>query len=408
MQNITQLLCKKNKISYIVFDKDFKIVDFNDTLKNLTDFNEELTAGLDIRKVLWETIGLESDLDDLYNNNLKEKTLHFPMIQKADKYYDLDIETFMPEPNKKFFIAYAMQKPKESLAYLEMIKEVNKKTLIYETQNKKTKEQHFDLINQKLLSFNVDLDGLITSVNNAFVLFFDKDESEIIGEHFSRFFKARDFNIDAKATIVFNAKNRKNEIISFHANIIPLTKDEVVYENIIVCQDITYLKQIENELKFAASHDSLTGLPNRSYLLEKIDKAIEHYNESKEGFSICFIDLNKFKPVNDNYGHHAGDMLLKHIAKILSNFVRGDDLVARVGGDEFVILFNSVNSKKDIQNMKKRLLELNSKYPLHYSEDDTIEFSFSLGVASCPNDATQTLSLMKIADKEMYHHKYKR
>ena len=401
MQNIAQFVCNKNKISYLVFDQNFHILEFNDILRNIADDPSKMRIGEDIREILWEFIGLEDDLNNLYKENSNKHSLHLPMILKANKYYDLDIETFISDSGEKFFIAYGIQKSKESLAYLETLKEINKKTLIYEIQEKKTKKQHFDHINQKLLSFNVDLGGVITAVNNAFLLFFDKDKSEIIGKHFSTFFKARDFSIDANATIIFNAKNERDEVISFHANIIPLDRDGIVYENIILCQDITYLKQLEKELKFAALHDSLTGLPNRSYLLEKIDETIKTSN----GFTICLIDINKFKSTNDTYGHHAGDMLLKHVTKILSDFVREQDTVARIGGDKFVILFNTINEEKDINKMKERLLELAPKHPLFYSEDDIIEFSFSLGFASYPSDAKETLSLLKQADKRMYYNK---
>ncbi|MEJ2373611.1 MAG: hypothetical protein P8Y16_07480, partial [Sulfurimonas sp.] len=154
MNNIINLLCEKNKISYIIFDKEYKIIEFSETLENIADDKKQLGIGQDIREVLWETIGLEEELDALYNGG-KQNSLHFPMILKANEYYDLDIETFTEAPDEKRFIAYAIQKPKESLAYLTMVKEINKKTLIYEIEDKKSKQQHFDLINQKLLNFNV-------------------------------------------------------------------------------------------------------------------------------------------------------------------------------------------------------------------------------------------------------------
>lgn len=402
MQNITKLICTKNKISYIIFDKELKIVDYNNTVENVANDLSNLSVGSDIRKVMWEIIGIEENLTALLDNKLKENIIHFPMILKANEYYDLDIETFISSQGEKLFIAYIIQKPQESLSYISMIKELNKKTLLYESQDTKSKEQHFDLINQKMLSFNVDMDGIITLANAAFSHFFDLSNDEILGKHFSHFFKARDLNFHANSNITFNAINQKEEVISFHANIIPITKDTVVYENIILCQDITYLKQIEKELEFAAEHDSLTGLPNRSQLLKKIDEKIELSDKTNQHFTICFIDLDKFKPVNDNYGHHAGDMLLKHIAKVLSDFVRKDDIVARIGGDEFVILFDSLKDSHDIKIMQKRLQELPKKHPLLYSQDDIIEFGFSLGLASYPQDATNAQELLKLADKAMY------
>ncbi len=402
MQNITKLICEKNKISYLVFNKEFKILDYNNTIENVADKRSKLSKGIDVRDVMWELVGLEESLEALYNNTSKETIIHFPMIMKRSEYYDLDIETFLSSKGEKLFIAYVIQKPKESLSYISMIKEINKKTLLYESQEKDSKQQHFDLINQKLLSFNVDMDGVITLVNSAFSYFFDLSSEKILGKHFSQFFKARDLNLEANSTVIFNAINLKEEVISFHANIIPVTKEGISHENIIICQDITYLKQIEKELEFAAKHDSLTGLPNRSELLERIDTAIESSKLNNNSFSICFIDLDNFKSVNDNYGHHAGDMLLKHIAKVLSDFVRKVDTVARIGGDEFVILFNFSNEEVDIVAMHKRLQELPSKHPLIYSEDDIIDFGFSLGVANYPEDAENAQTLIKLADKAMY------
>ena len=408
MQNITKLICAKNKISYVVFDRELKILDYNNTIQNIADDISSLQIGSDIREVMFELVGIEKNLMALLDSNEKESIIHFPMILKANEYYDLDIETFVSSKGEQLFIAYIIQKPKESLSYISMIKEINKKTLLYENQDKKSKEQHFDLINQKLLSFNVDMDGIITLINSAFSCFFDLPANKIVGKHFSEFFKARDLNLNANSTVIFNAKNLNEEIISFHANIIPVTQDTIVHENIIICQDITYLKQIEKELEFAAGHDSLTGLPNRSELLNKMDEMIERSNNNNESFSICFIDLDKFKPVNDNYGHHAGDMLLKHIAKILTDFVRKGDMVARIGGDEFIILFNSLHDDEYIQTMKERLYELPHKHPLIYSQDDTINFGFSLGLANYPLDAQDAQTLLKTADKAMYLAKRKR
>ncbi|MEA2074075.1 MAG: sensor domain-containing diguanylate cyclase [Campylobacterota bacterium] len=407
MQNITKLVCAKNKISYVVFNRVFKILDFNNTIENIADDATHLKVGSDVRELMYELVGMEEELIALQEGNSQEGIIHFPMIHKEDEYYDLDIETFVSDEKEKLFIAYFIQKPKESLSHVSMIKEINKKALAFESKDKKSTEFHFDLINQHLLSFNVDLDGIITLANSAFSYFFDLGESEIVGKHFSHFFKARDLNLNANATIIFNAINLKEEIISFHANIIPVTKDGTIYENIVLCQDITYLKQIEQELEYAAGHDSLTGLPNRSKLLKKMDESMQLCKQNATTFTICFIDLDRFKPVNDNYGHHAGDMLLKHIAKVLSDFVRKGDMVARIGGDEFIILFDSLSDDKYIETMKTRLQELPPKHPLIYSQDDTIEFGFSLGLASYPQDATEAQELLKLADKAMYMSKRK-
>jgi len=402
---ITQLLCKKNKISYITFDKTLKIQAHNHTIKPLINDAEALTIGADIRDIMWELVGLEERLEKLLEH--PTDVLHFPMIMKKDEYYDLDVETFVNEKDEKLFIAYLIQKPKESLSHLNMIKEINKHTLVYESENKKDKEKHYNLINQRLLSFNVDLNGNIMSINSVFTHFFNVSNKEVIGKHFSLYFKARDLNLNNNTSVIFNATNTQDETVSFHADIIPVSENDIIYENIIICQDITYLKQIEKELEYAAGHDALTGLVNRSQLLSKMDKVIKKCKCTEQGFSICFIDLNKFKPVNDNYGHHAGDMLLKHIAKVLSDFVRKNDMVARIGGDEFIILFDALADEEYLITMQERIQQLPQKHPFYYSEEDIIDYGFSLGISSYPKDAIDSQELIKIADKVMYTHKNK-
>jgi len=403
MKNITQLICEKNKISYIVFNTLFTIVEFNDTIAPLVNNRNKLTIGSSIYDVMWEFIGLESRMLKLLHTkpSSKKKSIHFPMLMKENNYYDLDIETFTAESEETLFIAYITQKKQDSLNYINMIKEMNKRTLISEIQEKEHNKEHHTLINKKLMSFNVNINGFISSVNSAFAYFFDLDKDKIINKHFSHFFQARDLNLNDNSTIIFNAINTKKEVISFHADIIPVTEDGTIYENIIICQDITYLKQIEKKLEYAAGHDTLTDLPNRSKLFQKIDSLIDQ----KSLFTLCFIDVDNFKPINDMYGHHAGDMLLKHIAKILQDFLRKSDMVARIGGDEFVIVFDSLSKEKFKKTMQKRLTLLSHKNPLIYTKEDIINFSLSVGVAFYPHDATVAQELLQIADKMMYKNK---
>jgi len=406
MSTITKLVCIKNRVSYIIFDEFYKIVDFNDLVVTIADDTSKLQVSSDIRDVMWEFVGLEERMSKLFNTHKDEKSvIHFPMLLKNSHYYDLDIEIFTSEEDETLFIAYIIQKPKESLSYINIIQEINRRTLVYESDNKKHSELHYELINQRLLSFNVDMNGYITLINNAFTCFFDVNKDEITGEHFSVFFKARDLSLNGNNSIIFNAINQMNEVISFHANIIPMAKGSNVYENIIICQDITYLKQIEKELEHASVHDSLTGLPNRTQLLRKIDESVQKFKESNLCFALCFIDLDKFKPINDNYGHHAGDMLLKHVAKLLLDVVRKNDTVARIGGDEFVILFDNIKERKEIEKKIAKIKKVITKMPLKYTKNDIISFDLSLGVSYYPQDTTDIGELFKIADKAMYKNK---
>ena len=404
MHSITKLICLKSNISYIVFEENFSILDFSEHVENIVDNNEQLMIGEDIRDVMWELVGMEDRMHELYENSAYE--LHFPMVLKGKDYYDIDIDTFEDSVDK-YFIAYLSKKTRESLNYANTIKEMNKKTLIYESEHKNSKEEHYQLINKRVLNFNVDLDGRITLVNDAFLHFFDLGEDEIIGEHFSLFFKARDLSMEQKTSMIFNALNMNSEMVAFHANIIPIQKDGVINENIIVCQDISYLREIEKELEFASEHDSLTGLCNQSILFKRVDELILKYSQSDDSFVFCLLDVENFKAINDTYGHHAGDMLLKHIAEILNDFVRKNDLVARIGGDKFVLLFDMKATQESKKVMKKRIEDLAHKSSLVYTQDDIISFLFNIGIVSYPEDGENGEELLKKADKIIYKEKKK-
>ena len=405
ISTIAKLVCTKNRVSYIVFDKFYKIVTFNNLVTTIADDPSQVEVSSDIRDIMYEFVGLEERMAQLFSSVEEDSTIHIPMLLKNDHYYDLDIEVFTPEDGETLFIAYITQKTKESLRYINMIQEINKRTLIYESEDHKEQEHQYELINQRLLNFNVDLDGRITLINSAFSHFFNLSQDEIIGEHFSHFFKARDLTLDGNTSIIFNATNQMNELISFYANIIPVTKDSNVYENIIICQDITFLKKIEKELEHASMHDSLTGLPNRTLLLKKIDKAVQKSKESGESFALCSIDLDKFKAINDTYGHHAGDMLLKHVAKLFPYVIRKNDTVARVGGDEFIILFDNIKEQSEIEKKIASIKKIVSNMPLNYTENDTIFFNLSIGVSYYPEDTKDIQELFKIADKAMHKDK---
>ena len=406
INTIAELVCTKNRVSYIVFDESFKIVTFNDLVTNIADDPSKLEVSSDIREVMYEFIGLEERLDQLFSPTAEsESTIHIPMLLKNDHYYDLDIEVFTSEDNETLFITYIIQKPIESLRYINMIQEINKQTLVYETSDSKEHERHCQLINQRLLSFNVDMDGYITLINSAFSHFFDLPKEKIVGEHFSQFFKARDLALDGNSSIIFNATNQMEEVISFYANIIPVTKDSNVHENIIICQDITCLKQIEKELEHASVHDSLTGLANRTQLLKKIDEAVKKFKEDNTSFALCFIDLNKLSTINEEYGYHAGDMLLKHVAKLLLYIVRKNDTVARIGGDTFAVLFVNIKEQSEIKKKITNFKKIITKMPLHYTKNDIISFDLSLGVSYYPENTSDIEELFKIADKAMYRDK---
>ena len=402
--DILSLICDKNSISYIIFSKEFKIIEFSKNAFFLADDKESVQKNNDVQTAFWEYIGMEQNILELLNRS--EKSFKIPMIYKNSAYYDAEIELSLNDKGEDIFIAYMAKKSESSLKYLQTIQDINKKTLYLKSNDVKgIKKNYYDLLNKQLISFQVDMQGLITEVNQVCCGFLGKTDQELIGTHFSNFFHTRESTIKHSEEKIFNAINSLGQEIFFHADIIPVKKNDIVYEHIIICQDVTYLKRIEKELEYAAGHDSLTGLANRTLLLNKIDEAISENQKNSTIFGLCFIDLDKFKPINDNYGHHAGDMLLKHIASILNHFVRDFDTVARIGGDEFIILFKHIENIEYLNTVIERINELPQKNPLIYSEYDTISFGFSLGLSIYPSDAEDAASLLDFADKAMYRAK---
>jgi len=177
-------------------------------------------------------------------------------------------------------------------------------------------------------------------------------------------------------------------------------------------EEITYkydefIKEQEkelNDIKLESNKDPLTGLHNRKFLFNYIEKIwIKENRRENFSFALIFIDLDNFKPINDNFGHEEGDKILKEVASILKENFRKSDFIIRYGGDEFIILIDLQNDhisniKKIIDSLRKRIEDKLNKYNL----------SFSYGIAIYPKDAKNLSTLLKKADTRMYEEKKKR
>jgi diguanylate cyclase (GGDEF)-like protein/PAS domain S-box-containing protein len=167
--------------------------------------------------------------------------------------------------------------------------------------------------------------------------------------------------------------------------------------------DVTERKQAAARVEFQAYHDSLTGLPNRVALRERMHVALAQARRSGLGMALMFVDLDEFKPVNDRYGHGVGDRLLKEVAVRLRECVRGEDTVARVGGDEFVLLLSSVRLGETAARVAQKLLE-RVREPVRIDENE-LRVSASVGIALYPDDGTDLEGLLRSADAAMYRAK---
>jgi len=168
-------------------------------------------------------------------------------------------------------------------------------------------------------------------------------------------------------------------------------------------RDVTDRKRLEDQLVYQATHDSLTSLPNRILLADRIQQGIAHAKREGTYLSVLMIDLDNFKDVNDGLGHAAGDVLLKLVSSRLSASVREIDTVIRLGGDEFVVILMSQNRAEDSITKARELIE---KILIPFQiEDHSITITASIGISYYPDDGQDTKSLLKNADAALYHAK---
>ncbi|ATH83782.1 hypothetical protein CO724_22360 [Ectopseudomonas mendocina] len=160
------------------------------------------------------------------------------------------------------------------------------------------------------------------------------------------------------------------------------------------------LCQRERELEHAAFNDPLTELPNRRYLVERCESALAHAERHGESVALLLIDLDHFKPINDRFGHAAGDMMLQVIAKRLREHVRAGDAVARLGGDEFAALIGGSDAETQAREIAARLLAELSE-PVHYGAE-RLRVTISIGAALYPRHAKNFTGLYKAADQALY------
>jgi len=195
---------------------------------------------------------------------------------------------------------------------------------------------------------------------------------------------------------------RKNGDIIWISENAREVKDEkgnlLFYEGTV--EDITERKNYQQQIEYQATHDSLTGLPNRTLLSDRLQQCISFADRYDEKLAVAFIDLDQFKLINDSMGHHVGDQLLVDMAQRLSACVRESDTLVRLGGDEFVMLLNGLQKVEDISQSMQRILSTVAQPFEINGWDYTV--SCSIGVSLYPDDGSDPGDILKHADAAMF------
>ncbi|WP_147075185.1 putative bifunctional diguanylate cyclase/phosphodiesterase, partial [Sulfuriferula plumbiphila] len=171
-----------------------------------------------------------------------------------------------------------------------------------------------------------------------------------------------------------------------------------------VLRDLTERKQFERQLMHLANHDPLTNLPNRKFFQERLEISLDEAALNGERVAVLFLDLDRFKLINDTFGHALGDKLLLMVAKRLAGcFRKGDDILARQGGDEFVVMLQGLSGRQDASSVAQKIMDAFAH--VFQLENHEVFVSASIGIAFYPSDAIDAGNLIRCADSAMYQAK---
>jgi len=379
---------KKSQIANIVVGYDNELVkDFsNKYFKKLVVY---LLMGVIIFLILY--FYLREKIDSLNKLAKKIEVVNFKKVKNLpllDKYYEIvnitnSLNKLLFQINKFYIKQQELIKKivlyKKQLETAQRLAEMF--TFSYCCNNNKFDTQNFEVA--KNWGFE-DIDKFIASIENR-ELFLNrlKEICKYSGE-FEKEIKV----YSGKDVYYFKvmAKNNKNQLIGTFINITEEVKQQ-------------------EKIEFLAYHDPLTGLINRRFLKERLKSLMNYSLKNNNKLAVVFMDLDNFKMVNDSFGHEAGDILLIEISNRLKKGVREKDVIARIGGDEFVIVLNGFKDKTEVVSILDRLKESFS-LPIRINEHK-LYISFSMGVSIFPQDSDSLEELLQYADIAMYDAKKK-
>ena len=256
-----------------------------------------------------------------------------------------------------------------------------------------------------------DPDGIILSVNPETQSLLGYEEKELSGEPLQKIFCV-DTHSSASgiAELLRSCPVRGAEtfMVSKDGENIPVIlsisecndRFQAKMGYVIASKDVTEYKLAEERIQYLATHDSLTGLPNRLLFTQLLDHAILSAKRNSKSLAIMFVDLDRFKIINDTKGHDAGDQLLQEIAMRYSQALRASDVVSRQGGDEFVILVEDLSSSSALETIASHIL--GATYEPVIVHGDECRVTASIGISVYPQDGEDSQLLMKHADMAMY------
>jgi len=260
-----------------------------------------------------------------------------------------------------------------------------------------------------------DIHNNIVSVNRAFTIVTEYTEAEVVGRNPSilasgrqdkDFYRAMWHQIRVEGVWRGEIwdKKKSGDIYQKWLDISSVHDQQGKLSNYIaIFSDLSERRAIDERIEFLAYHDPLTGLPNRLLLHDRYKQAVASAMRENTLIAVLFLDLDKFKQVNDQLGHATGDELLQTVAKRIELSMREVDTVSRIGGDEFAVLLTDLKDVSTAAHIAEKIINtMTAAFVVHNNE---IESSLSIGIAIYPNDGLELDTLLRMADASMYHAK---
>lgn len=308
-------------------------------------------------------------------------------------------------------------------------RQMEKKHALMAARLEQSEHLHRFLVEQSPdLIYTVDTAGNFLFINGRVHALLGYKPAELIGQHYSVIVheddreKARhafdERRIGDRATTNFEVRLKNKHQHGRHSDdqsIVAILSAQGIYTSknddssqqlrgtAGVARDITERKRAEETIAYQAFHDLLTGLPNRTLFMDRLELAITQAKRRNQRIGVMFLDIDRFKLINDTYGHKEGDLLLKEFALRIRSCLRSGDTLARQGGDEFTVLLPDINSVEDISGIARKMLS-ELKRPFFVGKHDFLATA-SIGIAIYPDDGEHSEALIHSADIAMYQTK---
>src|SRR5450830_281941 len=258
-----------------------------------------------------------------------------------------------------------------------------------------------------------DLDGRITYVNDPFCVISGYSRDELLGQNhriLNSGYHPSEFFVDMWRTIALGRvwkgevcnRAKDGSLYWVDSTMVPLLDEDTgqVRKYVSIRFDVSEKLRLLHTLQWRVGHDVLTGLPNRAFLSDLLNQALDFSRREAIPLAVCMLDLDGFKAVNDGYGHASGDRLLVEVAERLRGIMRGEDVVARLAGDEFVLILRYVHDAEELNAALQRVLgAISAPYSIL---GQTIHVDASIGVTLFPADDEDADTLLRHADQAMY------